>query len=206
VRYFLTLFLRVPFGRHAFVMASTMMLATAAHADWSLDNARSQLNFVSIKAANIAEVHRFNRLSGRVTDRGQASLTVDLSSVMTNIDIRDERMREHLFDVLNFPSANLSTEVDIEAIKAMASGTEQVQDITGELIIKGKATPLNASLRIAKLDADTVVVSSQQPIIVYANALDLSAGIEKLRELAGLPSISQAVPITFSLTYVIDAK
>jgi len=36
---------------------------------------------------------------------------------------------------------------------------------------------------------------------VNASQVGLLAGIEKLRELAGLPSISPAVPVTFSLIF-----
>jgi hypothetical protein len=37
--------------------------------------------------------------------------------------------------------------------------------------------------------------------VVNANGLELVAGIEALREVAGLPSISYSVPVTFSLTF-----
>lgn len=43
-------------------------------------------------------------------------------------------------------------------------------------------------------------MNSFQPIIVNANEFDLVAGIDKLREIAGLSSISQAVPVSFVLT------
>jgi len=44
------------------------------------------------------------------------------------------------------------------------------------------------------------VVSSLAPVIVQANEFGLVAGVEKLKELAGLPSISLAVPVSFVLT------
>jgi hypothetical protein len=54
---------------------------------------------------------------------------------------------------------------------------------------------------VVPIDANTVSVTTVQPIVVNANALDLMAGIERLREVAGLPSIGYSVPVTFSLTF-----
>jgi len=44
-------------------------------------------------------------------------------------------------------------------------------------------------------------VTTVAPIMVDANGLEMVAGIEALREVAGLPSISYSVPVTFSLTF-----
>jgi hypothetical protein len=41
-----------------------------------------------------------------------------------------------------------------------------------------------------------------KPIIVNAGSLNLVEGVEALRESAGLPSISKAVPVTFVLQFV----
>ena len=47
----------------------------------------------------------------------------------------------------------------------------------------------------------SVLVNTLEPIIVSANAVGLAGGVEKLREIAGLTSISDAVPVSFVLTY-----
>jgi hypothetical protein len=44
-------------------------------------------------------------------------------------------------------------------------------------------------------------VTTIVPIVVSASQLNLQPGIEALREIAGLPSISYSVPVTFSLTF-----
>lgn len=43
------------------------------------------------------------------------------------------------------------------------------------------------------------MVTSAQPVIINATDYGLTDGINKLRDLAGLPSISYAVPVTFTL-------
>jgi len=47
-----------------------------------------------------------------------------------------------------------------------------------------------------------VLVVSRTPVVVNAASLRLVDGIEKLRELASLPSISKAVTVSFALTFV----
>ena len=44
-------------------------------------------------------------------------------------------------------------------------------------------------------------VDTLAPIIVKADAFALVDGIESLREIAGLPSISRSVPVSFSLLF-----
>ena len=76
---------------------AALLLSPATWADWTLDNAGSRLSFVSIKATNVAEVHTFDALSGSVGGDGHARVVIQLASVNTLIPIRDERMREMLF-------------------------------------------------------------------------------------------------------------
>lgn len=61
--------------------------------------------------------------------------------------------------------------------------------------------PLAVEVTVARLDAQTLLVQSRQPLVVYASQLGLSDGVEALREVAGLPSISPAVPVSFNLTF-----
>ena len=76
------------------------------HADWQLVSEASELSFVSVKAAHLAEQHHFKTVTGTVSDDGEAHLIVDLASVHTGIDIRDQRMRDMFFKVAEFPTAD----------------------------------------------------------------------------------------------------
>lgn len=48
---------------------------------------------------------------------------------------------------------------------------------------------------------DSMIVRSAVPIIVDVKDFGLSAGVEKLRELAGLKSISTEMPVQFLLVF-----
>ena len=93
-------------------LAVVAFIAAPAWADWTLNNEQSQLSFISIKKGDVAEVHRFDQLSGSFGGKGNIELTIQLASVDTAIPIRDERMREMLFNTKAFPTASLSAKVD----------------------------------------------------------------------------------------------
>ncbi|WP_308873603.1 hypothetical protein [Thiothrix subterranea] len=49
-------------------------------------------------------------------------------------------------------------------------------------------------------------VTTVAPIVLNAADFDLAAGVTALREIAELPSISNAVPVTFFLNFVKPAE
>jgi polyisoprenoid-binding protein YceI len=178
---------------------SLLMAAVSAQADWTLVNESSQLNFVSTKASHIAETHTFTELSGQITDDGAAKLVIDLTSVDTGIDIRDQRMQSMLFDVVSFPDARIETRLDLPALEALTAPTTLV--IEAELSLAGQTTPVQGQVLVVPVDRSRVSITTVAPIIVRAPSLGLESGIEALREIAGLPSIGYSVPVTFSLIF-----
>ena len=175
--------------------------AQPAAADWVLDNDASRLSFVSTKANAAAEVHRFRNLDGRVDDSGKATISIDLDSVDTAIEIRDERMREMLFETDQYPTATLAATVDMQQVNALEPGATTNIVTEAQLLVHGTTVSLTVDLAVARLDADRLLVASDAPIIVNAGQSGLADGVERLREVAGLPSISPAVPVTFVLAF-----
>lgn len=181
-------------------LLSLLSLPLLASADWTVDNDHSQLSFVSVKAGTVAEVHHFGSLNGWLGDDGRFRLEIDLSSVETLIPIRNERMRELLFDVEQFPQATLEAQLDLSPLKALEVGAQTEMVTEAELGLHGKTTGLTIRTVVARLAGDTLLVTSAEPLVLNADALGLTAGVERLREIAGLPSISPAVPVSFRLT------
>ena len=189
---------------HRLTTLACLLLTSAAHAEWQLDNDRSRLSFISIKAGDIGEVHRFTQLSGAVQDDGSVELAINLASVDTLIPIRDERMRDLLFEVVAFPTATLTASVDLAQITSLAPGATLATALEGTLTVHGRANSLTAQITVARLSPTEVMVAAAEPVIVTAAGVGLSEGVEKLREIAGLPSISQAVPVSFVLVFESD--
>lgn len=172
-----------------------------AHAEWTLDGGKSILSFVTTKATNVGEVHRFDRLSGGVDESGKAELLIDLASVNTKIPIRDERMRKVLFETEQFPDAVLSTRVPLAELEKLQPGEMQPLTLEGALGIRGISAPISSLVDVIKLADGSLQVVSRTPVLVSASDLKLVQGVDKLREIAGLPSIGQSVAVSFQLNF-----
>ncbi len=183
------------------VLALGVVLASPAYAGWTLDNDASRINFVSTKANTAAEVHTFGTLDGQVDDDGNATLSIDLNTVDTAIEIRDERMRNILFETAQFPTATLAATVDMAAVAGLSAGETTELTTEGQLMVHGTTSSVTFDVSVSRLGDDRILVASRKPVIVNASQVGLLAGVEKLREVAGLPSISPAVPVSFVLAF-----
>lgn len=191
--------------------AATMTLAacssepakapTLAKGNWTLDEGASRISYVTIKADEIAENNDFKNLSGAVTAEGAATITIDLASVETGVDIRNERMRDVLFNVAEFPSATVSAQLDRVAFASLDVGESTLQTIDTIVTIKGVEKNFAAELDVTRLSDDRVLAVSIKPVLVNAGGFELTEGLAKLQELASLPSITPVVPVTVSLEF-----
>ena len=174
---------------------------SSAFAQWTLNNDNSRLSFVSIKAGNIGEVHKFGQLTGELTTEGQLTVEVELASVDTLIPIRDDRMQQLLFETDIFPKATFTASIDMAEVNAVEVGSSKALDISGDLKIRDRTTSISPKVMVTRIAEGAVLVNTLQPLLLNADAVGLTDGVEKLREIAGLPSISSAVPVTFVLTF-----
>jgi polyisoprenoid-binding protein YceI len=184
--------------------AAALMFVGQAQAAWTLDGDASTVSFVTTKAINVAEAHRFGELSGSVDADGQIMVSIGLASVDTSIEIRDERMREMLFQTDQYSQATVSAKVDMAALEAMQPGQSESMTIEGMVSLHGESRPIPISVVVARSGADHLLVTSEKPVIVNATEFKLAEGVEALREVAGLPSISLAVPVSFVLSFSKD--
>jgi len=172
-----------------------------ASAEWQLDNEASNIHFVSIKKSKAAEIHSFGMLKGTLKQNGDASVIISLSSVETKIPIRDDRMKSMLFEVGLFPEAAITAQVDISRINAMKVGDSVEEPVQLALSLHGQQKTMEAGLRISRLADNRLMVTTIEPLIVNADDYALGQGVEALRNVAKLPSISTAVPVTVNLIF-----
>lgn len=168
---------------------------------WSIDPDASSLTYVSVKAGEIAENNSINGLSGTVAPDGKAEILIDLASVETGVDIRNERMRELFFEVAQYPTATVSAQIDPASLDTLGIGESLAQPLEAVLNLKGVEAPVDTEIVVTRIAEDRVLAVSSEPVILQADALGLSDGLAQLQELAGLPSITPAVPVTFRLTF-----
>ena len=134
-----------------FCFVAVLFLASSAAAHWELDNNSSTLSFVTVKADHVGEVHTFDQLSGDINDDGSVQITIELASVNTLIDIRNERMQNMLFETNLFPQATISGEIDLDAVAAMDAGVSQAISVDFDLAIHGESSSYTADVLVLSL-------------------------------------------------------
>lgn len=168
---------------------------------WKLDDSSSRIAFASIKADEFIETHYFSRLSGQINGNGEAIVTIFLKDVETRIDIRNERMRDMFFEIEKFPQATIKTKVNVNNFSDLPIGGRREAEIEATLSLHGKESSVFANAFVTRIAKTRVEVATTEPTIVYVSDFDLETGLDSLREIANLPSISGVVPVTFSLVF-----
>lgn len=179
-------------------MGSAVYAAGHAKA-WTLDAENSKVAFGSIKKEKVGEVHSFETISGTVSAAGDVSIDIDLTSVETNIDIRNERMVEHVFK--GVATANLSAKVDMEEIAHMETGTMAIVDVEGVLSFLGQEIDVETEMFVARIADDKAIVTTNDMIFIGAEDVGINDGVSKLMALAKLPGITRTSPVTLRLVF-----
>jgi len=193
------MFRRIVFRK---VGLGAMLLAFAlpAMAQWELDSAHSGLYFISDKNASVAETHHFNSLVGYIGKDGDIQLSIDLNSVDTMIPIRNDRLKEMLFETARFPTAKVSTKVDPAILEEVAKGATVNTEVPVSLELHGMEKSLTVPVTVFS-DGGSMRVMTPHPVVIRAEDFGLAGGVEALRAVASLKSISTAVPVSFSLLF-----
>ena len=90
----------------------------------------------------------------------------------------------------------------MDKFNAIAKNSSGVMKLTGEINLHGKIHKVMVDVLVAKLSDNEIIVSSMKPVLLNAQKFGLDAGVNKLKELAKLPSISNAVPVSFVLSFI----
>ena len=69
------------------------------------------------------------------------------------------------------------------------------------LSLHGTERPVTMEVIVARIGDHSLMVSTSKPVIINAAQFALGDGVEALRAIAGLPSISLAVPVSFVLAF-----
>ncbi|RMO84630.1 YceI [Pseudomonas syringae pv. philadelphi] len=175
-----------------------VMLAAVAlpvHANWYLDNESSRLSFTSTKDSDVAEVHRFLVLHGKVSNEGLAQVQIEMDSVSTGIPMRDERLREQVFQVHSFPFAQINAQLDMRPINDLAPGAQLELRLPLSVSLRDKTHTYNAELLVTRLDDRRFQLVTLEPLVVHAQDFELVPDFTALRKTAGLSAVSLSVPV-----------
>jgi hypothetical protein len=177
----------------------TTGMATAAEV-WTSVDALSSVAFGSVKKDVVGEVHTFSDVKGSVDETGAVAVDIDLASVETFIDIRNERMMKYIFDD-GKATAVLNGAVDMDDLNALAVGDIGTTDFEGTLTFAGIEADVYVEMMVARLKEDRVLVTTSDFTMLSTADLGIDPGIDKLMELAELPGITRVTPVTIRMVF-----
>ncbi len=182
------------------VLGASLIAATPAFAEWKSVDDQSRVAFGSVKKDVVGEVHHFNRVSGSVSDGGELKINIDLSSVETNIDIRNERMAKHVFDA-GKATATITGQIDMAEITSLKPGEMTVIEVETQLAFAGSENDVDAEMLVARLTDNRVLVTTSDFIMLSTEDLGIDAGIDELMKLAKLPGITRVTPVAIRMVF-----
>ncbi|WP_162141157.1 YceI family protein [Simiduia agarivorans] len=168
---------------------------------WQLDGASSALHFVTTKKLHVSEVAHFSGFAGSISSRGLAELVIDLNSVDSANSVRDQRLRDLLFETAVYPQARVEAQVDAQLVDGLAVGAERTMTLAFTLDLHGITQNIQASVMVSRLTADRLMVRSLAPLVVDGLSFGFEAGFAELKSLAKLTSLGTSVPVSFYLVF-----
>jgi OmpA-OmpF porin, OOP family len=189
-------------NRVMLVIAVTAGCLGSAHAqEWLLNSGASRFQMQTVKANSIFEVHQFTGLDGSITDSGDATVKIDLTSVASGIDVRDVRMRFLLFETYKFPTADVTAKLDMASLQALRTTTRITYPLRFKLALHGFSQEIETPVTVTRLSDKSVSVATSKPIVITADSFGFGPGIAKLSEAVGGTIIATGATFTFDLLF-----
>lgn len=170
-------------------------------APWRIVTSKSHISFTGTKNGDVPETHFFKSFSGVATQHDSASIEIDLSSVDSGIEVRDERLKKEFFDVPQFAVATLEATIRSKDWSNLTLGVRRDVIVPAKFNLHGVDKELELSLTVTRFSPDHVLVETGKPVLININDYGLTKELAALRKLAGLSDISPIVPVSASLVF-----
>ncbi|PUE62994.1 hypothetical protein B9Z45_01170 [Limnohabitans sp. 2KL-17] len=183
---------------------ASQALANETPSDWDISLADSSLTFTTTKSGvagvgGATETNRFKSFKGGLNRQGRIQLQIELRSVDSGVQIRDERLKTLLWNVATQPSVQFSAQIDPQKLKQINDGKGAVPlTVDGKLTMAGQSVPIKAQLLVVAMKGN-LWVSTREAIVIDAKDFGLTPGVEALRAIVGLNFLSTSAPVSFQL-------
>ncbi len=172
----------------------------ASNSQWKLSADESKVAYGSIKKNSVGEVNHFKNIFGHIDKNGNTELVIDVTSVETFIDIRNQRMIKHVFDAES-PKAILKSTIDLQEIKNLKSGQTTSIDVDGTLSLSGRTIEIETTMFVASLGKNKFIATTDEMIMVKTEELGINEGVDMLMKLAKLNGITRVVPVSLRMVF-----
>jgi polyisoprenoid-binding protein YceI len=136
--------------------------------------------------------------------QGKVLLDIDLSSVDSGIEIRDQRLKTIFWNVATHPVVTFVSQIKAADLQKINAAKESVQlTVEGLLSMAGQSKPIQAQLQVTPLN-NKLIINTRQAIVVNASDFGLSTGVEALRAIMGLNYLSTSAPVSFQIELVMS--
>lgn len=182
----------------AFVAAG---LGSARAQEWLLNASASHFYMGTAKNNAVMETHQFTGLDGSISNDGNASVKIDLTSVASGIDVRDVRMRFLLFETYKFPNAEITSKLDMSKLQELRTTTRITYPLKVTVAMHGMTADIEAPVNVTRITDKSISVATAKPIVVKAETFGLLPGLAKLSEAVNNIPIVSAATVTFDLVF-----
>lgn len=180
---------------------ATQTLAADAFAPgWTLAPEASRLTFQSVKNQSVVETSKFATFAGEIAADGAATVTIELESVDTGIDLRNVRMRFLFFETFKFPQATISLDLTQEMLAGLAETRRMQLPLDFTIDLHGVQQKMQADVIVTLFTDTQVSVASAAPIAISAEAFDLTEGVLKLQDAAKV-KITPVGSVSFDMVF-----
>lgn len=169
---------------------------------WQLDRDSSSLTFQSVKQKDgpVQETSQFANFNGAVDEAGDATITIQLDSIDTGIDLRNVRMRFLFFETFRYPQATVRTNVHKPLMTSLQEKRRLATPIEFELDLHGVVRKLTVNTVMTLFADDQLSIASVEPVSIAAELFNLSEGIAKLQDAAKV-TIVPSGSVSFDLVF-----
>ncbi len=169
---------------------------------WLLVPAKSAISFVGIKNNAIAVPGSFAGMAGGFdVAKSEAWLEVRVATLDTGNPERDENLRVHFFDALNFPAARFALTGIPSAADMPAVGSDLATTLAGRLLIHGTEYPLAVPVRVTRETGNRIRVRNTRPVVLSMKDLGMEQALAVLKAVCGHEALSGAVPIEIDVVF-----
>ncbi len=161
---------------------------------WKLNQEQSSISIITTKNNSVSEVSDFKSFSGSIDSNNNLKISIDLSSLETNIPIRNERIVKHLFQTNLYPTADIHTQLKPEDLN------NGIHSISFDVDLHGVSSIVQAEFMVLEQHGSKVI-TLHKPLLIKASDFALENGITTLKNIAKLNSIDFTVPMHLILTF-----
>ena len=176
------------FGLIALCLAfmSDALAAAPFGAGWEIERTASSLSFTSQTVGAAPETGFLKLLEGSMTPDGSFAVSIPLDAVETGDLLRDARLRFLLFETFRLPAAEVTAQLEPDALAGLIPGGRKRVTIPMTLKLNEVSRAMTAQLDVVMIADDIVSVATAEPILLALDDFGYLPGLAKLGQAAGV--------------------